>query len=169
MGIIKIISYFLILCVVTSCKLGDIDDECVFIKVQYQEILYDSTYIKDNKFSIKLLTYLEFTNNTNKDLLLERKKFNDFYIILRNDTLPLILKTNKTIKSISAKSYISIKYISYINQLELEYDNKKLEKEIENSVIMNYNNEKIIMKNDDYFIRPLITLWKGPPDNNSIE
>lgn len=168
MGVNKIISFLLIGYAIYSCESSNVDDS-VFISVLQQEILYDSTNIKDNRFSIKLSTILEYKNNSDSNVLLNRNRFNDFYIILKNDTLPLIPKTNKSIKSISTNSYISIEYISCISQLESEYDNKELEKEIENSLIMSYSDEKTITKKDGYFIRPLIALWQGPPNNNSVE
>lgn len=168
MEVNKIISFFLMGCSLYSCNSTNIDNN-VSIGIQRQEVLYDSTNIKGNKFSIKLFTNLEFKNDSNKKVLLKRSQFNDFYIVFKNDTLPLIPKTNKLTQSVSANTYMSIEYISYISQLELEYDNEELEKEIKNSPVVSYSNNKRVEKKESYFVRSLIVLWESPPDDNSIE
>ncbi|WP_314244796.1 hypothetical protein [Empedobacter tilapiae] len=156
-----------IISLVFCCKTNDNSDEK--ISILKQEILYDSTNIKNNKFKIKLATSIELKNTSSKDILLKRSDYNDFYMIYKSDTLPLIPNINGSTEEISKNSFLHAEYITYIDKLELNYYNKNLEEEIKNSNIYRYSNNSKVEKNINYFIQSLIALWEGPPNDKSIK
>lgn len=116
-----------------------------------QQLLYDSLYNKFHKFDIQLYTTLQFEK---KDL--NRKEYNDFLIVIKNDTFPLVPEVNG-LKIKNTKDKFEIDYSSKIDFSSKIYKNDSISNIIKDSYIITSEGVKV-EKSKSYKLESLVTL-----------
>ncbi|AQX06879.1 hypothetical protein ATB99_10940 [Elizabethkingia meningoseptica] len=153
----KRIIYFFIFLFLISCK----KEETLLIK---QHLIYDSYNSKDNSYSLRLRSIILF----DKAKAVERKDFNNFYIIIDKDTIPLIPVSNKNIIRKEHDS-LKIEYISYLFLNEVKYDNPQKLRLIKNSLVKKYSDNNSIRRASNYSISSTITINSLGPTGDVVE
>ena len=139
------------------------------ITVEKQELLHDSLNTKDKIFKIILFSYINFENKTDKSITINRIQYNDYYTIIRKDTLPLVPKNNNYEITIPEKSSVLLRYVSYPNIKVKEYNSDSLTQEIRRSKIYNYTDKKVMEKDNGYNIISTIYEWKAPSQPEGVK
>ncbi|WP_128330962.1 hypothetical protein [Apibacter sp. HY039] len=147
-----------------NCK-----NKSIQVKIENQEPWYDPINNKETLFSIKLFTTLSFKNDKETAFTLERKDYNNFFIIFRKDTFALVPEINYAKKVVEKGDSISIVYFTDLYHKEKDFDNPAFLKEIENCPIKQYNNQEKIENSSEYEIQSSISLWNAPPTPNTID
>lgn len=162
--IVYIFAFTIITLLFFNCK-----NKSIQVKIENQEPWYDSINKKDSLFTIKLFTTLSFKNSNSKDIIIERKDYNNFFIIFRKDTFALVPEINYAKKIVKKGDSISIVYLTDLYHKEKDFDNPAFLKEIENCPIKQYNNQEKIKKSSEYKIQSSISLWNAPPSPKTID
>ncbi|WP_374175209.1 hypothetical protein [Flavobacterium tructae] len=154
-----IILSVLIVCIFFFEKCNFYDSNISSTIVNHQ-IIYDSINYKVKNFSVNLYTTLEFENKN-----IERNQYNNFLLIIKKDTFPLIPEVNYLKKE--SHNQIQIRYLSKINFQSNRYDNDSILNIIKKySKVINSKGEEI-NKKKEFTIEPLILLHM--PKNNGIK
>ena len=159
----KIIITTLILSLVLSLMLI----KCTFTKphkdvtIVSQELIYDSLYRKPPIFYVNLYTTLEF-----KAMSIKREQYNNYLLVIKKDSFPLIPDVNAYIeKSKGNSDVVKVEYTVYINFKSKDYDNDSLSQLIiRDSKIIEAGGLKV-KKSKSYNFRSVIKFHKIQPTN----
>ncbi len=132
--------------ILQSCTLNS----NINVRVKKQRMIYDSIHYKAKVFNVNLYTTLEFDKKN-----LERKDYNDFLLIIEQDTFALVPEFNKL--KVNNNRYLEVEYLSHINFESKIYNNDSLSNLIKKkSKIINSKGK--IINADEFNIESFIAL-----------